>query len=55
LVRPNADGRGACENPPERIRKLWRLDDRPKTLVAPIVVDNRPDGITPARRVELNV
>jgi hypothetical protein len=43
---PTPAGEAACENPPERIRKLWRLDDRPKALVAPIIVDNRPDGIT---------
>jgi hypothetical protein len=43
---PTVAGEAACENPPERIRRLWRLDDRPRTLVGPIVVFNRPDGIT---------
>lgn len=43
---PTPAGEAACENPPEHIRRLWRLDERPLPLVPPIVVFNRPDGIT---------
>ena len=42
---PTPAGEAACESP-ERIRRRWPLDERPLPLAPPVVVFNRPDGIT---------
>lgn len=43
---PTPAGEAWCENPPPPVHRLWRLDRWPDALVPPIVIDNRPDGIS---------